>query len=103
MQTIDIVELTAAGIMPLCLLLVIIEHLWSGRSFGARAIQFLAVGLIIPSILILALEEKLATETIATLIGALTGYLLSGIGSWESSEKIKKPEQAGPLGAAQND
>ena len=103
MQTIDIVELIAAGIMALCMLLVIIERLWSGRGIGARAIQFLAVGLVIPSILILALEEKLATETTAALIGALTGYLLSGIGGWESSEKTKKPEQAGQLGASQND
>lgn len=103
MQTMDIVELIAAGIMALCMLLVIIERLWSGRGIGARAIQFLAVGLVIPSILILALEEKLATETTAALIGALTGYLLSGIGIWEFTEKPKKPEQASPLGASQTD
>lgn len=103
MPTIEIVELVAAGIMVLCLLLVIIERLYSGRGFGARVIQFLAVGLVIPSILILALEEKLATETTATLIGALVGYLLSGIGSWEPLAKRKSPEQAGSPGATQRD
>ena len=102
MATIDIVELTASGIMALCLLLVIIERLWSGRGMGGGAIQFLVAGLVIPSILILALEEKIATETTAALIGALIGYLLAGIGGRESTDKAKKAEPAEALDFRQN-
>ena len=46
-----------------------------------RVIQFLGVILVIPTIIILALEKVLSAETTGTLIGAVTGYLLSGLGS----------------------
>src|SRR5688572_9280071 len=48
-----------------------------------RHIQFVSVGLIVPTILILGLEKVLTSETTATLIGGLAGYLLSGIGRYE--------------------
>jgi hypothetical protein len=39
------------------------ERLYSGRGLGVRAIQFLAVGLVIAAVLILALEQRLSNET----------------------------------------
>ena len=45
-----------------------------------RTVQFLAVSFIIPMVLILALSEILQPETLATLLGTLFGYVLSGIG-----------------------
>lgn len=48
--------------------------------FRRRAIQFYAVGLIVPAVLILALDGLLAGEALATIIGAFIGYVLSGVG-----------------------
>jgi hypothetical protein len=53
------------------------------RSIGPRHIQFVSVCLIVPTILILGLEKVLTSETTATLIGGLAGYLLSGLGRYE--------------------
>ena len=55
-------------------------------SIGPRHIQFVSVCLIVPTILILGLEQWLSRETTATLIGGLTGYLLSGLGKYEPSK-----------------
>src|SRR5256885_6352837 len=55
----------------------------SRSSIGTRHIQFVSVCLIVPTILILGLEQVLSKETTATLIGGLTGYLLSGLGRYE--------------------
>ena len=49
-------------------------------GFDRRVIQFLTIVFIVPAILILALEEILDKQATATLIGAITGYVLSGIG-----------------------
>jgi hypothetical protein len=54
-----------------------------GLSVTPRHIQFVSVCLIVPTILILGLEKVLTSETSATLIGGLAGYLLSGLGKYE--------------------
>ena len=46
-------------------------------------IQFLAVVFVVPAIIILALEGVLGTESTAALLGAIVGYVLSGIGKDE--------------------
>lgn len=45
-----------------------------------RALQFLAIVLIVPAILILALEGVLPSEATSALVGAIIGYALSGVG-----------------------
>lgn len=55
-------------------------------GIGARVIQFTCVSLIIPAIIILGIERILEGETIATIIGGLIGYVLSGVGNYESRE-----------------
>jgi len=58
-----------------------------------RVIQFLGVILVIPTIVILSLEKILSAETTGTLIGAVTGYLLSGLGSetpWKKQEERQR-------------
>ncbi len=87
MKTVEIVEIVAIAIMALLVLGIFIERLKNRRSLGARSIQFLAVGLLIPSIVILALEQAITADATATLIGALTGYLLSGIGKFKPSRR----------------
>jgi len=63
-----------------------------GRTIEPRHIQFVSVCLIIPTILILGLEQWLSRETTATLIGGVTGYLLSGLGR----EKDDRPPSTPP-------
>lgn len=89
METKDIVILVAVATMAIGPILVIGERLKSDRGIGARAIQFCAVIMVVPMILILALYDVLSSETSAALIGALTGYLLSGVGSFEPARKKK--------------
>ena len=70
------------------------ERIYSKKGIGARTIQITGVLLIIPLIGILALHGILEKQTTATLIGALTGYMLSGVGSFEpSSKKINKTKE----------
>lgn len=57
------------------------------KGFGVRIIQLLAIVLLIPAIIILAVQEILQTETIATLFGAIIGYVLSGVGKDENRGK----------------
>jgi len=62
------------------------ERKKSGRGFGVRVIQMATVLLVMPIILILALEGVLENQTTATLIGTIIGYVLSGIGKDEPSK-----------------
>ena len=64
-------------------ILVIVNRIKTGAGISARAIQFLTVGMLIPLILIAALEKVLEPSNVSTLIGALTGYVLSGIGEFK--------------------
>ncbi len=78
-----IIELLAAGIMVAGLIGIFIERIITKRGIGVRVIQFLAVTLIIPAILILSLEGVLEAQASATLFGTIVGYVLSGIGKDE--------------------
>jgi hypothetical protein len=81
--------------MFISLIAVFVERGITKKGVGARTIQIIGVLLIIPMIGILSLQGVLEKQTTATLIGALTGYLLSGVGNYEpSSKSIKKPNQS---------
>jgi hypothetical protein len=75
----SIVELVAVAMLPLGFGAIILQRIIMKRSIGVRIIQLTAVVMLIPTIVILGLEKILEPATIGTLIGALTGYLLSGI------------------------
>ena len=72
-----IVELTAAG----TILIGVIGSLVYAvkRGIGPRTIQFAGAITLVPLVLILALEKILEPATLGTVIGAIIGYLLSGI------------------------
>lgn len=55
-------------------------------GIGARVIQFTCVILIIPTIIILGVEDILKGETIATIVGGLIGYVLSGVGNYDNNK-----------------
>lgn len=87
-----VIEIVSLFIMACGLIGVFVERIWKDRGIGVRVIQFLTVIFIVPAILILALEEILNTQTTATLLGAVVGYILSGIGKDEPSKS--KPNKA---------
>ncbi len=90
-----------------CLIMLggVIGILWerrqTNRGIGVRVIQLATVFLVLPTILILALEQILETQTTAALLGTIVGYVLSGIGKDESSamkkqNRSKDTQAAGP-------
>jgi hypothetical protein len=87
-----IIEIGCMIIMVLIVVGIFIQRIVTGKGLGARAIQFIAVGFILPIILILALEKILSAEATAALLGALAGYLLSGVGKYEPKETSEKRE-----------
>jgi hypothetical protein len=52
----------------------------NGQTISLRSIQYLAIVLTIPTVLILALENILSSEATSALVGAVIGYALSGLG-----------------------
>lgn len=86
-ETINWITTALIFFMFTSIVLVFAERIINKKGVGARTIQMLGVLLIIPLIGILALQEVLEKQTTATLIGALTGYLLSGVGNYIPSSK----------------
>jgi hypothetical protein len=100
-ETKEIIELIMAGSIPVVLGLVFTrsiismnkasnnstnEKLNSG-GIGARIIQFTTIALLIPCLIILGLEKIIQGETIATIVGGLIGYVLSGISNYDKEKK----------------
>ncbi|MCX4151979.1 MULTISPECIES: hypothetical protein [Paraburkholderia] len=77
------IELIAAATIPLGFGAVMAHRFVGKKSIGARVIQLTAVVMLIPVILILALEKILDGATLGTLIGGIVGYLLSGISEYD--------------------
>jgi len=74
-----VIEICMAVIMVLFIALLFHNQLKQDKGIGERIIQFTCIGLLIPCIIILGLEEVLKGETIATLLGGLGGYVLSSM------------------------
>ncbi len=77
------IEIGVAITIPLGVALVMLQRIWSNKSLTARSIQFVAVVMLVPAIIVLAMEKVLEGATVGTLIGGLTGYLLSGISNYD--------------------
>jgi hypothetical protein len=84
-----IVELTAAAAIVIGLLGTLVIGMRQG--IGSRTIKFAGAIMLVPVILILALEGVLEPAALGTVIGAVIGYLLSGI-----SELMTRANQGGP-------
>lgn len=80
-------EICMAFIMIISLLGVLYRTIKKGKGLGARVIQFTCICFIIPAIIILATRDILKGETVATLIGGLVGYVLSGISNYDKTER----------------
>ncbi len=86
MTTKEFIEISMAIIMAISILGIFIRSLIQKKGIGARAIQFVCICFLIPSIIILSIEGILKGETVATLIGGLAGYVLSGISNYDSNK-----------------
>jgi hypothetical protein len=86
MTTDELVEIIMAGIMALAVTGVIWDRFIKHRTgLGVRAIQFSAVVLLIPAIVLLAIQGSLDHQALGTLLGAVAGYTLSNFGPEEKS------------------
>jgi len=83
----SIIELSLGLIMIVGVVGLFINRHKLGKGIGARIIQFTGVLLVVPLIGILALEGVLESQTTGTVIGALLGYLLSGISNFDSPQR----------------
>jgi hypothetical protein len=83
------IEIVAALTMPVGIIAVVAHRIKQKIGMGVRSIQFLALTIIFPMVLILALENKLEDSAIGALIGALLGYLFSNIGKYDERKAGK--------------
>ena len=83
MEARDVVEVIAAVAIPVVFTAVLIERTVTKKGIGVRAIQFVALGALLPIILILALERVLEPTAIAALLGGVAGYVLANIGKFD--------------------
>lgn len=99
-DTKETIEIVMAFTIPIVLALIFLRsHLSMKQAaqnptnsklnkggIGARVIQFTTIALLVPSLIILSLEGILQGETIATIIGGLIGYVLSGISDYDKEK-----------------
>ena len=71
------VEVIAALTIPISFVSIIIYRMKRDSGAGYRVIQLLALGSVLPAVLILALERLIETGTIAALLGTMIGYVFS--------------------------
>ncbi len=75
------IEIIAALTIPLAIAAIMYQRGQQGGAISIRTIQIMAIAVMAPLILILGLERVLEPSAVGALIGALLGYLLSGIGN----------------------
>lgn len=85
-----IIEVVCAYVILATPILVVLERIKIGKSYSARSVQFVAVATLVPAIVILASRGVLNAESTGTILGALTGYLLSRVGEYQGRESGSK-------------
>lgn len=78
------IDLIAALTMLAVIVGVLIERVVIKRGIGVRSIQFVAIGMLPPLLLVLALEEKSDKSAIFAVIGALVGYIFANIANHDA-------------------
>jgi len=78
------------GVMVIGIVGTIYHRVKLEFGIGNRAIQLVGICLVIPTVLILGLEDKISKENMGTILGAIIGYVLSGIGSPDQKKQKKK-------------
>ncbi|MGL4909519.1 MAG: hypothetical protein ACRC9X_03025 [Bacteroidales bacterium] len=86
----ELIEIIMAVIMILVIVGVLARAIFYKQGLGTKVIQFTSISLLIPALLILAIEGVLSAETIGVLLAGLSGYILAGIGGADKSLKDKE-------------
>jgi hypothetical protein len=82
----EVLQLIMAGLMAITVLAVGFDRFVLHRAgLGVRAIQFTAVGLLVPAVVLLAIQGSLDRQALGTLLGAVAGYTLSKFGPEEAT------------------
>lgn len=77
------IEIISAATMAIGVVSVVVHRIKLEKGMGVRSIQFLALVILGPIVLILALEGILEKSAVGALIGALVGYLFTNIGKYD--------------------
>ena len=85
-------EVAVASVMPLAIVALIISRILVKRAggkggMGVRTIQFTAVAMTIPAVTLLSLHGRLQGEAVATIFGAMAGFLLSSIAKFDEKDR----------------
>lgn len=83
MTIVESIQLIAALVFPLALIVVWANRAHLKKGIGVRIVQFVAASMLVPGVIILALSDKIGGETSAALLGAFIGYLFSNIAKFE--------------------
>jgi len=77
------------GVMVVGIVGTLVHRIHLDYGLGDRTIQLVGICLIIPTVLILGLEDKIDKQNIGTILGAIVGYVLAGIGKRDPSRPRK--------------
>lgn len=80
------VEAILVGTSLVGVLVFLITRWQQKKGIGVRAIQFTALLLLVPLATLLALRGIIGSEAIATLFGAIAGYVLATIGETDKAD-----------------
>lgn len=71
------VQIIAALAMPISFVAVVWHRINRQMGMGYRALQFLAIGVVVPAVTILGVRGVLTGEAIAALVGGILAYLFT--------------------------
>ena len=80
-------DVAIATTFPLTLIAIIWTRISTKKGLGVRVIQFMAVAMIVPAVVLLALHNRLQGEAVAAIFGGLAGYLLSSIAKFDERDR----------------
>ncbi len=83
-MTLDISS-TCLVLMGIALLGGVLHRLILRKGIGIRFCQFLAIGMGIPAIIMLAFSDRLEKSAVASLIGGIVGFFVSKAGKDENN------------------
>jgi hypothetical protein len=84
------------GVMVIGVLGTLYHRLKMELGIGDRAIQLVAICLVIPTVLILGLEGKIKEDSMGTIVGAMIGYALGSLGNPDPRKPKESKESKEP-------
>ncbi len=84
--TTQYIQLGFVVIALLGMILAFVNRLVIGKGIGKRFIQVIAVLLLIPTIVILAIQGVIGDQLLGGLLGAIIGYVLSDLAKNKDEE-----------------